>query len=88
MSHPTDKAKIMGCFDTYKFICPWCNKKTTDQVKPGYMNTYTFGEDLDQDIEMRGTYTCEHCDYDFSVDFETVPKISVIRLVGVEDEDI
>lgn len=70
----------MGCFDTYIFKCPWCDKEVQNQVKPGYMNSYRFGEDPVQDVEMRGHYTCyEGCKKNFYVTFETLPKMIIKR---------
>ena len=70
----------MGCFDTYIFECPWCGKEVREQVKPGYMNTYRFGEDLEQDVEMEGHYTCyDGCGKNFYVKFETSPKMVIVK---------
>ena len=70
----------MGCFDTYLFKCPWCGEEVEDQVKPGYMNTYRFGEDPMQDLDMVGSYTCyDGCKKSFKVIFETMPKMIVVR---------
>lgn len=78
----------MGCFDTYIFECPWCGGEVQDQVKPGYMNTYRFGEDPDQDIEMRGHYShWDGCKKSFTVDFESVPKIVITKLITLEEKE-
>lgn len=70
----------MGCFDTYSFICPWCEKETTDQVKPGYMNYYKFGDSTIQDMEMCGEYTCEQCGKNFEVEMETLPRVFIKKV--------
>lgn len=67
----------MGCFDTYIFPkCPWCGKKMEEQVKPGDMNYFRFGDDVMDDVKMLGCYThWDGCKKSFYVEFETTPKI-------------
>ena len=70
----------MGCFDTYVIDCPHCQEQVYDQDKPGYMNTYYFGEDPMIDLKFRGEYSCEHCHKNFSVEMEAVPKMIVRKI--------
>lgn len=71
----------MGLFDTFIFPkCPWCGEKVEEQVKPGDMSCYRFGENVNDDVLMRGRYThWEGCKKSFIVDFETLPKMIIRR---------
>ena len=73
----------MGCYDTLIMPCPRCGAAVYEQVKPGYMNTYTFGEDPIQDQEFIGEYTCDNCHKSFALELESAPRV-IVRLI--EDE--
>jgi transposase-like protein len=70
----------MGCYDTLLIDCPHCGEETSDQKKPGYMNTYRFGIDPIDDMEFEGSFTCEHCNKSFTVESESTPKMIVKKL--------
>jgi hypothetical protein len=48
-----------------------------EQVKPGWMNTYTFGDDPEKDMDFAGWYNCYTCHRNFTVEMETVPRMVV-----------
>ena len=70
----------MGCFDTLKIPCPYCNQWFEEQTKPGYMNYYVFGEDPDDDFSFEGFYTCPHCQKNFSIDMEVKPRMIINKI--------
>lgn len=67
----------MGIFDTYIVPCPHCNSLVEQQKKPGFMETFVFGKDPKRDILFEGFYTCYTCLKDFTVEYETMPKMIV-----------
>jgi hypothetical protein len=70
----------MGLFDTYIIPCPHCGESVYDQKKPGYMNTYVFGDNPIDDLEFAGFYHCYFCKKDFTVEMESVPKMIIKKV--------
>lgn len=70
----------MGVFDTYIIPCPYCNALVEDQKKPGYMNTYTFGDSPLTDLDFAGYYSCYTCSKSFMVEPESVPKMVIVKV--------
>ncbi len=70
----------MGVFDTLEFECPNCSKIIEDQIKPGNMNYYKFGEDPRTDLLFEGTHTCYGCYKTFLFEMESIPKMIIKEL--------
>jgi hypothetical protein len=70
----------MGLFDTYVINCPHCGEQTEDQKKPGYLNTYIFGEDPVMDLDFEGYWICYKCQGVFNVELESVPKMVIKKI--------
>jgi hypothetical protein len=67
----------MGVFDTYTIPCPYCNSLVDEQMKPGSMDHFVFGEDPVQDLQFAGYYNCDACHGAFTVELETIPKVVI-----------
>jgi DNA-directed RNA polymerase subunit RPC12/RpoP len=64
----------MGLFDTNAIRCPYCDFLIEDQVKPGDMNYYMYGDSPVKDLDFVGSYTCYSCYKKFTIEMETAPR--------------
>lgn len=67
----------MGVFDTLEIECPNCFRIIEDQVKPGSMNYYKFGDDPKTDMLFEGLHYCGGCNKSFLIEMETLPKMII-----------
>jgi len=75
----------MGCFDTVKFMCPFCQELTDVQSKAGSCSLTTYIEtDVPSDIAKdlnNSTESCDNCKAAFKI--VAVKEIKNIRMSAV-----
>lgn len=72
----------MGVFNSVYIPCPHCGEEQEEQYKPGYMQSWTLGRDLDIPLEYLEDFKdrswhCDKCENSFYTDavVEVVVKI-------------